>query len=123
MGKTSSFSVSKIIKMSIFTLTCSARNSNLFLIYSKMQKLAYLCYRCVYFSSSYRSHYIFWQSVLLTVHSPGAAFRLSLSDCQSKTLDISPIKLFANIFEPFLFKLSLPLLRCRGLIHLEFSIR
>ena len=77
----------------------------------------------IYAIVAYRNHYIFWQSVLLNVHSPGTAFRLFLSDGQIKTLDIPPIKLFVNIFEQFFFKLSLPLLRCRGLILLEFSIR
>ena len=43
------------------------------------------------------------------------AFKLPRSDYQLKTSEISPIKLFGNNFEPFLFKWSLPLLRCWGL--------
>ena len=101
--------------MSIFPLTCSTGNSGLFRteFLFKFPKLAYLRYRCIYILALYCNHYnISAGSVLLNIHSPGTAFGLSLLDCH-----------LTNIFEPFLFKWSLPLLRCRSLILFELSIK
>lgn len=63
----------------------------------------------------------FAESVLLKIHSTACA--LSHSDCKLKTLEIPLIKLIDNIFKQFLFKWSLPLVTCSGLILLELLIK
>ena len=111
--------------MSIFLLICSARNSNLFLIefVFKCAKISlFMLWLRMFFSVVLQSLYILAESVSLDVHSPGTGCGLSLSGCQVKTLEILPTKLFDKIFEPFLFKCSLPLFRCWGLVLFELSI-
>ena len=59
----------------------------------------------------------------LVLHLSIFIFELLSATCQLKTLEILFTKVRLKIFEPFLFKWSLPLLRWFGFIFFELSIR
>ena len=62
-------------------------------------------------------------SKTLVLHPSIFTLELLLATRQLKTLEISFTKVRLKIFEPFLFKWSLPLLRWFGFIFFEWSIR
>ena len=81
-----------------------------------------LSLRIVFSVMLHSSHFLSVRSSL-KLHSSTLAFELPLSICQWRTLDISFTKLLLNIFELYLAKCNLPLLRCCALIFLEQSIK
>ena len=111
-GKVSSIFVSEIISISILPLIWSLSNSNLFLM-EFMFKWANINLLTLSLRIDFRvlSQKLSCSASNDTSELHSSKFLLELFlNCQLKTLEISLMKALLKIVDPFLFKLSLPLL-------------
>ena len=118
--------VSEIISTSTLSLIYSESNSNLFRIklMFKWAKISLLRLSLPKdFKVLLQSLTLLMSCKTLVLHPSMFILELLLATRQLKTLEIWFTKVRLKIFEPFLFKWSLPLLRWFGFIFFEWSIR